>query len=99
MTTSQCNAVKAMYEINLNKPICSEWGPVSSLTAPGHAMVICGYVFDNSSGAFTYIFMDPDQSSRRYASSTYSASPAVVSLVVGGTAVAYTWEGSIYGLQ
>lgn len=99
VTTSQCNAAKAMYEINLNKPICSAWGPVSSLTAPGYAMVICGYVFDNSSGAFTYIFMDPDRSSRRYASSTYSASPAVVSLVVGGTAVAYKWEGAIYGLQ
>lgn len=99
VTASQCNAAKAMYEINLNKPICSAWGPVSSPTAPGHAMVICGYIFDNTSGVFTYIFMDPDQSSRRYASASYSASPAVVSLVIGGIAVAYQWEWAIYGLQ
>ena len=55
-----------------NTPVYSDWEYVDSEGTHGHAMVICGYIFNNTTGAFTYVIMDPNESSRQYIVTTYS---------------------------
>ncbi len=90
------DAANAMSSINIGVPIYSSWGYYDANNVrTGHAMVICGYTFDNSNGAFTYKIMDPNKSTYQYAYSSYSATS--VNYLIGSHY--YTWESSIYDWQ
>ena len=92
-TTARRTAGNVLASINADIPVYSSWSYYSGgVFVSGHEMVICGYSFDNSTGAFTYTLMDPNYSSRRYIVSTYSATSVYYYI---GTH-AYEWKGSIY---
>ena len=75
-----------------NTPVYSDWEYTdSSGIIHGHAMVVCGYIFNNSTGSFTYIIMDPNQSSRQYVVTTYGNT----NILYGS----YTWINYIYNFQ
>lgn len=93
-STTRINAANELQSINNNIPVATLWMHYdSSGTAiSGHSMVFTGYQFNNTTGAFTYIIMDPNQTSRYYMVSTYSASTP--GYVINGDT--YYWRHAIY---
>ena len=89
------NAPNVKSSIDSGIPVYSSWGYYSGGNRIGHAMVICGYTYHDSTGVFTYKIMDPNNTSYRYVYSTYNAS-SITCLVGTNT---YTWEYSIYDFQ
>ena len=92
--TSRINAANAYSSIYNDIPVYSFWSYYDSLGSfvSAHSMVICGYIFNNTSGDFTYVIMDPNYSSRQYVYSTYTAS--TISYTISGDV--YDWEMAIY---
>ncbi len=92
-SVSRINAANAYASIYNDTPIYSSWKYYENGNLiDGHAMVICGYIFNNSSGSFTYVLMDPNNSSRQYLLSTYTAS--TISYTISNHN--YNWEMAIY---
>jgi len=89
-TTNNQTPSLAYSQIYNDLPVITSWTSTSGSGSIGHAMVICGYIFDNGSSAFTYIIMDPDVSTRVYIPTTYNTS----GLMYGS----YSWVGSLYNI-
>ncbi|MCR4598474.1 MAG: hypothetical protein K5678_05510 [Acetatifactor sp.] len=70
MGVSAPNTYTSIYN---DIPIFAAWHDTDPDVVGGHATVITGYIFDNTTGSFTYSMMDPTCSSRVYVPSSYSA--------------------------
>lgn len=93
--TYNLDAAHAMASINSDIPIyMSLRRPLPDGTTAGHASVICGYIFNNTDGQFTYVICDPNYSSYKYQITNYSDNPVYYSPSSTRT---YEWTGAIYG--
>lgn len=82
-----------VISIQYSDPIYSRWDANNN---DKHAMVVCGYTYDNSSGIVTYWLRDSNHSGQ-YCYATGYDNSTTVNYYVNGTY--YTWAVSIYNWQ
>lgn len=85
-----------MSSIASNKPLVTSWGyyyvDESGIQHRiGHEVIVCGYIYDNTSNMFTYVLRDPNVSNYVYLPSSYTASS--VTYTIGGNM--YNWESTL----
>jgi hypothetical protein len=86
---------QVMDSINNSSPLITGWGRyVNNVRTAGHAMVICGYSFNDSALAITYTIRDSNSASYTYITTPISAT--TVYYVIGG--FSYKWDCTIYDI-
>ncbi len=91
---SRCKAPSALASINLGIPVLAWLSRTdSSGNTIHHTIIIKGYTFNNTTGDFTYVICDPNYTSTKYQTSTYSATTMKYQQ---SATIQYTWTDALY---